>query len=58
MPNQQCQSTEGKPWYWHQTASVKTKLKLINRPKIGCILYDNGGKPGTRYPDLEPGNEF
>ena len=26
--------------------------------KIGHILYDYGGKPGTYYPDLEPGNEF
>ena len=26
--------------------------------KIGGILYDRGGKPGSNYPDLEPGKEF
>jgi len=26
--------------------------------KTGGILYDNGGKPGSNYPDLEPGKEF
>jgi len=25
--------------------------------KIGGILYDYGGKPGSNYPDLEPGEE-
>ena len=26
--------------------------------KIGGILYNRGGKPGSNYPDLEPGKEF
>jgi len=26
--------------------------------KIGGILYDGGGKPGSNYPDLGPGKEF
>jgi len=26
--------------------------------KIGGILYDRGGKPGSDSPDLEPGKEF
>jgi len=26
--------------------------------KSGGILDDRGGKPGTNYPDLEPGKEF
>jgi len=26
--------------------------------KTGGILYDHGGKPGSIYPDLEPGKEF
>jgi len=26
--------------------------------KIGGILYNRGGKPGSNYPDLEPGEEF
>jgi len=26
--------------------------------KIRGILYDCGGKPGSNYPDLEPGKEF
>jgi len=28
------------------------------RDKIGGFLYDRGGKPGSNYPDLEPGKEF
>jgi len=28
------------------------------RPKVLGVLYNHGGKPGTHYPDLEPGNEF
>jgi len=27
----------------------------IVQSKIGGILYDRGGKPGSDYPDLEPG---
>lgn len=27
-------------------------------PNIGTILHDHGRKPGTRYLDLEMGNEF
>jgi len=26
--------------------------------KIGGILYNHGGKPGSNYPDLEQGEEF
>ena len=26
--------------------------------KIGGILYDHGGKPGSNYPDLEPCKKF
>ena len=36
-------------------------VKRINKCKHGPIdgiLSGHGGKPGTYYPDLEPGNKF
>jgi len=32
--------------------------QYIETQRIGGILYDRGGKPGSNYPDLEPGKEF
>jgi len=31
---------------------------MQTRDKIGCILYDRGGKPGSNYPEPGPGTQF
>ena len=37
---------------------LKLMDKCKDRQKIGDILYDHGGKPGTHYPDLETGSGY
>ena len=38
----------------YNTVQRREYMQIV-QSKIGGILYDRGGKPGSDYPDLEPG---